>query len=85
MFFDYDITPVVFSFEALQILNENAKIENKRIKVHIKVDTGMGRVGFSPADFKKLQNLDFFIENFSHLFVEGVMTHLSSADMASEL
>lgn len=56
---------------------EEVKKKNSRIRVHIEIETGMGRTGV------ELSNLDSFIENLkenSNIKVEGVYTHLSSAD-----
>ena len=56
---------------------EEAKKKNSKIRVHIEIETGMGRTGVN------LSNLDSFIENLKKNFninVEGVYTHLSSAD-----
>ena len=56
---------------------EEAKKKNSKLRVHIEIETGMGRTGVD------LENLDSFIEKIkenSNIKVEGVYTHLSSAD-----
>ena len=56
---------------------EEAKKKNSKLRVHIEIETGMGRTGVD------LENLDSFIEKIkenSNIIVEGVYTHLSSAD-----
>lgn len=56
---------------------EEAKKKNSKLRVHIEIETGMGRTG---VDFN---NLDSFIEKLKeiqNIKVEGVYTHLSSAD-----
>lgn len=74
-FFSYRITPVIYSLESANLLHRYAQSRGKRIKVHLKLDTGMGRLGFLPNSVK-----DFLAGDFSFLEVEGVMSHFSSAD-----
>jgi len=47
-FFKYNVTPTLYSLKHIEVLNEAAKSLNTKIKVHIKIDSGMGRVGFLP-------------------------------------
>ncbi len=72
----YDLSAVVASQELAESLNSVASC-GKRIKTHIKIDTGMGRSGIwhECAD-------DFVRQVFRmpNLDVEGIMTHFSSAD-----
>ncbi|MDM8538737.1 alanine racemase [Desulfobacterales bacterium HSG17] len=44
----YDLTPTVFSYETAQQFSSAAQKARKKIKIHIKVDTGMGRIGLLP-------------------------------------
>jgi alanine racemase len=50
-FMRYDLTPVVFEKESLRYFSREAKKKRKRIKVHLKVDTGMGRLGVPMEDW----------------------------------
>lgn len=80
--FKYHLTPTLFTDELALHLNKKAAAKKQKIKVHIKVDTGMGRIGvlYSQAfEFIKKVNSLEFIE------IEGVSTHLSSADTDSAL
>jgi len=58
-------------------LERAAAAAGRRVAVHLKVDTGMGRVGVSPAEA-----LPFVarLRDFPHLVLEGVMTHLAEAE-----
>ena len=56
---------------------EEVKNKNCKIKVHIEIETGMGRTGVS---LKKLDDFISFIKENKNIEVEGVYTHLSSAD-----
>ncbi len=62
--------------EALAAGQVAAKL-GKCVSVHIKVDTGMGRVGVPPEGAVELANL---IEQQPSLKLEGIMTHLPSSD-----
>lgn len=68
----------VFRTDTLNALNEVAGKLGKRAIVHIKVDTGMGRIGISPFD----EGLDFVKEAFEleNIEVEGIFTHFARAD-----
>lgn len=75
----YDITQTVFQFEIAKQMDEEAKRQGKVAKVHIKIDTGMGRIGYQPCresieeiiKISKLENID----------IEGIFTHFACADM----
>lgn len=58
------------------LANEASK-QNKRIKVHLHVDTGMSRFGCRPEESQELAN---FILSFPMLELEGIMTHFACAD-----
>lgn len=73
---EHDFTPVVFSFRLLEALDEAAAARNTTVPVHLKVDTGMGRLGLLPED------LDEFLdelEDCEHVHLEGVATHFAVA------
>ena len=72
--------PFVFAEECLQRLEAAAKMLEQRARVHLKVDTGMGRLGVDAADFFTLAER---IYRSPHLALDGVLTHLASADLDS--
>jgi len=63
----------VSTFETLKFIQKN---NLGKIKIHIKVDTGMGRHGFLPSDFKKLLTE---LKNTKNIEVVGLFTHFASA------
>ena len=73
----YNITPTVCEYEMIEKLSESAFKEGKIVKVHLKVDTGMGRIGICPNHvlnfIKKLKVL-------KNVQIEGIFTHFSVAD-----
>lgn len=74
----YDLTQTVFSYEVAEALSKAAVKMNKTALVHIKVDTGMGRIGFLPTD-KNIDEIEK-IFNLPNLNVTGVFTHFATAD-----
>lgn len=68
------------SYEYAFELNEYAKAHNQIFNIHIKVDTGMGRVGIPYIDEDKRLDLISSIFALSNLLVKGIFTHLSVAD-----
>lgn len=73
---DYDCIPFVFSYRLLHALNEEANKRDQRIPIHLKVDTGMGRLGVLPADVGGY--LDE-IEELDGVYLNGVATHFAEA------
>ena len=73
----YNITPTVSEYEMIEKLSESAFKEDKIAKVHLKVDTGMGRIGISPNHV-----LDFIkkVKVLKNVEIEGIFTHFSVAD-----
>ncbi|MFW5996295.1 MAG: alanine racemase [Halanaerobiaceae bacterium] len=74
---NYDLIPTLCKRETALMLSKMAKKEGKQIKVHIKVDTGMGRIGKRPenaVDYIK------FVSALPRLEIEGLMTHFARAD-----
>ncbi len=73
-----DITQTVFSLELAQGLNEAAKKVGRKAKVHIKIDTGMGRIGFVPGS-EALKEIKEVVA-LPYLECEGIYTHFANAD-----
>lgn len=67
----------VSSLEFIEELAKEAFLQKKTIKVHLHVDTGMSRFGCRPED---ALSLALKIRESTHLKLEGIMTHFSSAD-----
>ncbi|RKL62688.1 alanine racemase [Thermoanaerobacteraceae bacterium SP2] len=75
---EHDITQTVYNVSSAQKLSLEAKKQGKKAKIHIKLDTGMSRIGFQaePSSIDEIKKL-FSMEN---LEVEGMFTHFSKAD-----
>lgn len=73
-----DLTQTVFSYEMAKIISDEAEKWNKTVNIHIKVDTGMGRIGFLSCP-KSIEEIKA-INELSYINVEGIFTHFATAD-----
>ncbi|MFZ5944424.1 MAG: alanine racemase [Bacillota bacterium] len=73
-----DIILTIYNLKEAEELNKIAARIGKTAKVHLKVDTGMGRIGFTFND--KNVNAVNQILNLQNLFIEGIFTHFAKAD-----
>ncbi|WQU94691.1 alanine racemase [Helicobacter pylori] len=78
MLIDNDLSAMVFSLEQAEVFSQIALKSQKRLKVHLKIDTGMHRLGLEP-NFKSVETIKK-IRALKGLEVEGIFTHLSNAD-----
>jgi alanine racemase len=74
----YDLEQSVYSFETAEALSKNAMIQKKTVLVHIKVDTGMGRIGLQ-ADKDSVEIIKN-IHALPGLEIKGIFTHFAVAD-----
>lgn len=72
-----DIAITLYDVKYAKAVNEIAKQLNKKTRVHIKLDTGMSRLGFLAEDaiepIKEINKLD-------NIYIEGIYTHFAKAD-----
>lgn len=78
---DYDLIQTVYNLEIPQALSKIAQRKKKKVKVHLKIDTGMGRIGVLPA--KALEMAEKIVA-LPYIELEGLMTHLATADEADK-
>lgn len=74
----FNLTPAIFSEDTADKLNTLAKWSGNTVPVHIKIDTGMSRIGFSDTD-ESLRTIKR-INNLSNIKITGAFTHFSRAD-----
>jgi len=72
-----DLTPVLFDLTVAEILAQESARHDKRTPIHLKVDTGMGRLGVSYTETGPFIQRIMALKN---LELKGLMSHLSSAD-----
>lgn len=76
----YNITQTVFSHELAKALSDAAVKLGKPAKIHIKIDTGMSRVGFMPG-YSAVKDV-VRISELPGIIIEGLFSHFASADEA---
>ena len=79
MLVENEVSLTVFDYETAEKINLSAKSVGKKANIHIKLDTGMGRIGFIPSE-KSLEDIKK-ISQLENVFIEGVFTHFACADM----
>jgi alanine racemase len=72
------LTPTVWEAEQIELLEKAASELGVRHPVHLKVDTGMGRLGVAPEDLPRICSA---LGAAPHLIVEGLSTHLASSEV----
>ncbi len=80
--FKNDLMPTISSLRECLICNNIGKHFGLKFSLHLKVDTGMSRLGF---EFKKFVEQFEKIKSFENISIEGIYSHLSSADEINAL
>lgn len=77
-----DIEQTVYTYECAAELSKETQSLNKRVKIHVAVDTGMGRIGFLPTE----QGLDEIeaLSKLPNVDIEAIFTHFATADEADK-
>jgi len=75
--FKNDLMPTISSIRECFICNNIGKHFGLKFSLHLKVDTGMSRLGF---EFNKFVQQFEKIKSFENILIEGIYSHLSSAD-----
>ena len=80
----YDLEPEISNFRMFDLLEESISMFDtpKNVKIHIKIDTGMHRLGFCEEDLSKLT--ERLISLHGHIEVKSIFSHLAVSDDASE-
>lgn len=79
---EHNLTATIYSLDDARVLSDVAVSMGKKAKIHIAVDTGMGRVGFMPTD----ENVDIIkqISLLDGIEIEGLFSHYACADCADK-
>jgi alanine racemase len=78
-FFDFKLIPVIYNVDTASSLSAEAKKKNIIIKVHVKIDTGMGRLGLSG---NHIVNDLIKISEMEGIELVGLLSHFSEADLS---
>jgi alanine racemase len=75
---EYNIEQTVFSYFSAQVLSRAAQKKADIINIHIKIDSGMGRIGFPPSQ----DTIDTILAicRLPNIKVQGIFTHFAEAD-----
>ena len=71
------ITPVVYRLDMIAAMNQTARDAGVTADVHVKIDTGMGRLGIR---FDQLNEFVAALKEFDNVRIDGLMTHFAAAD-----
>ncbi len=76
--FQHHLTPTIWSHEHVEQLEQAGERRGESIRVHLKVDTGMARLGCSMAELPEIARR---LHAAKHVHTEGFFSHLASADV----
>lgn len=81
----HDLEPEIYSFRTLDLLEEAIRLnfvaQDKPVKIHIKLDTGMHRLGFMPGEINSLIGR---LKGLKTIYVQSVFSHLAASEDAGE-
>ena len=77
----HNVTQTVATVEMVEALDRAAKLLNTKAKVHLKIDSGMGRIGISPADAGSFARK---LLDYPNIMVEGAFSHFATSDEADK-
>lgn len=80
---DLDVTQSISSLDFAQRLSRHLAGTDRRLKAHLKLETGMGRMGFDATDATRLEDMLASLK-LPNLDVTGVFTHMAVADVAGD-
>ena len=79
LFAEYDLTATVATLEGLQIFHQTGEKCRQPVRVMLKLDTGMGRIGVQPEDAVPFARQ---AQSMSGIKIQGLFTHFATADEA---
>lgn len=77
-----NIETTAYTYDQARLLDQEARKQNKVHSIHIKVDTGMNRIGFE-TDGQALEDIEK-ISKLKNIHLKGIFTHFAQADAKSE-
>ena len=77
LLYKHNLTATVASFDTAKFLNEYSRRFKSRFKVHIKIDTGMRRIGL---DYRRAFRTILQIASLKNLELEGIFTHFAESE-----
>lgn len=77
----WDLTQTIFDMEHAEALSKSGQILGKKAKVHVKVNTGMGRLGLQAEEASDFIEI---VSKMDGIYLEGVFSHFATADEADK-
>jgi len=79
---DLDIIPTIYNFSSAKAVSNAAQRRNKVAKIHVKIDTGMTRIGYPYNDIVNTETIDAILDlvRLPNVEIEGIYTHFATAD-----
>jgi alanine racemase len=81
LFSEFSLEPTVSSVQEISFLQKSAAKAGKSLPIHLKIDTGMNRIGVKPGD---LESAVTALGKARRLAVQGVFTHFATADESNK-
>lgn len=75
---EYDIMPAMYDLDAAKALSDLSVKEGKKARIHIKVDTGMTRIGFDTSEESMDKVAEIF--NLEGITIDGIFSHFTSSE-----
>ncbi|MFA5832938.1 MAG: alanine racemase [Bacteroidota bacterium] len=77
LYVQHNLEATICDLSTAKRLNALAKKSDKTVSIHVKIDTGMGRIGVKPSEAVQLVKS---ISTLSNIFIKGIWTHFASSD-----
>jgi alanine racemase len=81
MLLEHNLVPVVYQIERAESFDRAARKRGVISEIHVKIDTGMGRIGVRSDEVRDFADK---LKSYKNLRVEGLMTHFAAADNLAE-
>lgn len=78
----YGIDIPIFDYETARAFSDEAVRQHRQVRLHIKIDTGMGRIGYQPTE-KAISEIKK-ISELPNIIMEGIFTHFATADSSNK-
>lgn len=78
---EHNLTPVVYNTDMLEMVCEVSNGFQKPLKIHLKFDTGMGRLGFLRDE---ITNVIDSVKKARNVYIDGLMSHFSSSEIRDD-
>nr|WP_300003872.1 alanine racemase [Tissierella sp.] len=75
---EYDLTQNIYCYGDAKLLSQTAALLKKEVNIHIKIDTGMCRIGFLPTE-ESIEDI-IKISKLPYINIDGIFTHFAKSD-----